>query len=313
MIVAITGGTGFIGRKLVQHHLAQGDEVRVLSRRAAAETGVTRHRGDLSSATELQSFVAGADVLYHCAGEIRDGARMQAVHVAGTQRLIEAATGRIGRWVQLSSVGAYGNQRAGVVTEQTALHPCGPYEITKVESDALVQAAALDHAFEHTILRPSNVYGADMSNQSLFGMIEMIRRGWFFFIGKPGASANYIHVDNVVAALLLCGSRSEANGQVYNLSDHRAMEQFAAIIAVALGKPMPRLRLPEWLIRLVAKLLGGMPKFPLTEARVDALTVRAIYSTGKIEHELGYRHVVAMEAGLDELVQSAQQRRGGKQ
>ncbi len=310
MIVAITGGTGFIGRKLMQHHLAQGDEVRVLSRRATAETGVKLYRGDLSSDTELQSFVDGVDILYHCAGEIRDAARMQAVHVAGTQRLIEAATGRIGRWVQLSSVGAYGQQRAGVVAEQTALHPCGTYEITKVESDALVQAAALDGAFEHAILRPSNVYGADMSNQSLFGMI---RRGWFFFIGKPGASANYIHVDNVVAALLLCGVKPEANGQVYNLSDHRTMEQFAATIAAALGKPMPGLRLPEWTVRLAAKLLGGIPKFPLTEARVDALTVRAIYSTGKIEHELGYRHIVPMEAGLDELVQSAQQRRGETQ
>jgi nucleoside-diphosphate-sugar epimerase len=55
-----------------------------------------------------------------------------------------------------------------------------------------------------------------------------------------------------------------------------------------------------------AKLLGTMPKFPLTEARIDALTVRAIYSTGKIEHELGYRHVVSMEAGLEDLVQSSQ-------
>ncbi len=304
MIIAITGGTGFIGRKLAQHHLACGDQVRVLSRRQTANSGAKHHSGDLSSSTDLQSFVDGADVLYHCAGEIRDETRMRAVHVEGTQRLIEAAANRIGRWVQLSSVGAYGKQREGAVTEETALHPCGAYETTKAESDALVSAAAKGGAFEHAILRPSNVYAADMSNQSIFGLIEMIRRGWFFYIGKPGASANYIHVDNVVAALLLCASKPEANGQVYDLSDHRTMEQFIAIIAAALGKPAPRLRLPEWPIRLSAKLLGGLPGFSLTEARVDALTGRAIYSTDKIEQGLGYRHLVSMEAGVEELVRS---------
>lgn len=302
MIVAITGGTGFIGRKLVQHHLAQGDEVRVLSRREGGETGVRWHRGDLSSAADLQAFVVGADVLYHCAGEIRDKTRMRTVHAVGTQRLVDAATGRIGRWVQLSSVGAYGKQREGVVTELTELSPCGEYEVTKVASDALVSSAAQGGAFEYAILRPSNVYGADMSNQSLFGLIEMIRRGWFFYIGKPGASSNYIHVDNVVMALLLCASKPEANGQVYNLSDHRTIEQFIATITALLGKPEPSLRLPEWPIRLLAKLLGGVSRFPLTEARVDALTVRSIYSTEKIEHELGYRHIVSVEAGLHELV-----------
>jgi len=73
---------------------------------------------------------------------------------------------------------------------------------------------------------------------------------------------------------------------------------------------MPRLRLPEWTIRLSVKLLGNLPKFPLTKARVDALTGRAIYSTTKIEHELGYRHIVSMEAGLIELTKSWQRRLG---
>ena len=315
MIIAITGGSGFIGRKLVPRHLAQGDEVRVLSRSASGGDvdvpgSVKWCHGDLLTSEKLQSFVDGVDILYHCAGEIRDEARMKEVHVEGTQRLIEAATGRVGRWVQLSSVGAYGKILNGTVTEQTKLNPCGMYEITKVDSDSLVSRAALEGAFECVILRPSNVYGAGMSNQSLYGLIEMIRRGWFFFIGEPGAAANYIHVDNVVEALVRCGVQAEASGQVYNLSDHRTMEQFVATISTSLGKTMPRLRLPEWTIRLSVKLLGNLPKFPLTKARVDALTGRAIYSTTKIEHELGYRHIVSMEAGLIELTKSWQRRLG---
>jgi nucleoside-diphosphate-sugar epimerase len=310
MIVAITGGTGFIGRKLVARHLAQGHEVRVLSRRKAVELGAKLCAGDLSNPAALRSFADGADILYHCAGEIRDEARMHAVHVAGTQHLINAASGRIGRWVQLSSVGAYGRQREGIVTEQTEAHPLGTYEVTKVMSDELVSAAAHGGVFEHVILRPSNVYGAEMSNQSLFGLINMIWRGRFFFIGKPGASANYIHVDNVVEALMLCGTRPEANDRLFNLSDHRTLETFVAVIAEALGASAPQLRLPEWSVRLPANLLGGIPGFPLTASRVDALTGRAIYSTAMIEQELGYRHSVPMEEGLKELVHAWRQRAG---
>lgn len=306
MKVAITGGAGFIGRKLVAHHLSQGDNVRVLSRRSPGEAGLPNSlhwfRGDLSGTDDLQAFADGADVLYHCAGEIRDESRMEAVHVVGTRRLIEAASGRIGCWVQLSSTGAYGRQRKGIITEQTDLNPCGAYEVTKVASDDLVKAASSRGEFEHVILRPSIVYGAEMSNRSLYGLISMIQRGWFFFIGKPEASANYIHVDNVVEALVLCGKMPQATGQVYNLSDYCTLEHFVAMIAEVLGCGVPHYRLPESPVRALAKLFGSIPGVPLTQARVDALTTRAIYSSEKIEQELGYRHPLSMEDGLSDLV-----------
>lgn len=306
MIVAITGGTGFIGRRLVLRHLARGDEVRVLSRRAPGESGLPDSvgwwMGDLVNPASMVSFVQGVDVLYHCAGEIRDTVRMEAVHVEGTRKLLDVAAGRIGRWVQLSSVGAYGRQREGVISEQTSLNPYGTYEVTKVKSDALVAIVASNGAFEHMILRPSNVYGAEMTNYSLFNLIAVIQRGLFFFLGKSGASANYIHVDNVVEALLLCGTVPHATGRVYNLSDHCPMEEFIAVISEALGRDVPRMRLPEAPVRILAKLGGRYLGIPLTEARIDALTSRVVYPSIKIERELGYQHIVSMEDGLLELV-----------
>jgi nucleoside-diphosphate-sugar epimerase len=312
MIISITGGTGFIGRRLVQKHLARGDVVRVLSRRDHSGSGLPDstklYSGDLSVSRRLSSFVEDADILYHCAGEIRDISLMSLVHVDGTMRLIEAATGQIGRWVQISSVGAYGRRRDGVITEQTELMPIGIYETSKVESENLVRQAALRGAFEHVILRPSNVYSTEMVNQSLFDLILIIQCGLFFYIGKPRAIMNYIHIDNVVEALLLCGANPSANGQTYNVSDYRPIEQFVATIADALKISTPQLRLPEFPMRMVAKLLGIIPKFPLSEARIDALTGRAIYLNEKIESELGYRHVVTMEAGLIEIVKFLQRK-----
>lgn len=289
-------------------HLAQGDQVRVLSRRSPDEAGlpdsVQWFRCDLTGTGDLQAFADGVDVLYHCAGEIRDELRMEELHVGGTRRLIGAAYGRIGRWVQLSSVGTYGQQRTGIITEQTDLNPCGVYEVTKTQSDILVRAASLNGAFQHVILRPSIVYGAGMPNQSLCSLVSMIERGCFFYIGKPGASANYIHVDNAVEALSLCAQAPEAAGQVYNLSDHCTVEHFVACIAQSLGCNVPRTRVPELPVRVLAKLFGWIPGVPLTQNRINALTTRAIYSNEKIERALGYRHLVSMEEGVQELVKA---------
>lgn len=312
MIVAVTGGTGFIGSRLVQRHVERGDEVRLLSRKLlspAMASGAIVHAGDLLHDEGLQTFVDGADVLYHCAGQITDPALMRPLHVDGTRRLIEAGVGRIGRWVQLSSVGVYGPVLHGEVTEESAPNPVGEYETTKAESDELVLAAAGEGAFGCAVLRPSNVFGAAMSNQSLFGMIRMIERGLFFFIGRPGASANYVHVDNVVEGLLRCATLQQAEGRVFNLSDHRSMERFVAAISEALGCKVPGLRLPELPVRWMAGLLGSLPGFPLTPARVTALSNRSVYPTRRIEQELGYRHGVGMEQGLREMVAAYRSRR----
>ena len=107
MIVAITGGRGFIGSCLVEKHLNQDDEVRVLSRnKIFKKNGAQIFIGDLTNKdSDFDDFVDGVDVLYHCAGEYKNESLMHKLHIDGTQSLINSSKGRIGRWVQLSSVG----------------------------------------------------------------------------------------------------------------------------------------------------------------------------------------------------------------
>ena len=99
MLVAITGGCGFIGRRLVEKHIRRGDDVRVLSRRNLFPVeGVDVFVVDLCDfGSNLEAFADGADVLYHCAGEIHDESLMYELHVEGTRRLQEVAEGHIGR------------------------------------------------------------------------------------------------------------------------------------------------------------------------------------------------------------------------
>jgi len=303
MNIAITGGTGFIGRHLLARHVALGDRVRHLTRKKPLESipGAEIFIGDLSASETLRGFVQGADVLYHCAAELRDAAAMEKTNVAGTANLLQAATGEIGRWVQLSSTGIYGAVRHGEVREDADIRPGNAYERSKAAADALVLAAA--EKLSCVLLRPSNVYGADMPNQSLFQLIRMIDKGLFFFIGPRGATANYVHVENVVDALLACAHATlPANGRAYIVSDHRPLEAFAGIIAEHLGKPTPRMRLPELPVRALAAACGWLPGVPLKTSRIDALTNRTVYCTDRIEAELGFSNLLSMEAGLAELV-----------
>lgn len=304
MIVAITGGGGFIGQYLVSWHISRGHKVRVLTRNSGTklDNEIEIHQGDLTQDNQkLIDFVDGADILYHCAAELRDEIKMHEVNVRGTERLIAAASGRVGRWVQLSSVGAYGPVQRGVITECTSERPVGLYEETKTQADNLVRKAASDGAFETVIVRPSNVYGEEMPNQSLFQLFSMVDRGWFFFLGPKGASANYIHVQDVVEGLALCATHPAATGQTFNLSNWDTMESLVESVACVLGRPATRLRLPLAPVRLLASTVGAFPKIPLTRARVDALSSQSWYATDKIEQELGFFTKVPVSEGMAAL------------
>jgi nucleoside-diphosphate-sugar epimerase len=306
MLVGITGGTGFIGSAVVQRHLQRGDAVRCLSRRRPPirDGQMEFVPGDLTTPdARLTRFADGLDVLYHCAGEVSDERLMCAVNLQGTGALVAAAAGRIGRWVQLSSAGVYGRYRDGVVSEETPMTPQGKYETSKAQADQLVIEAAAQRRIDSvTVLRPTIVFGAGMPNRSIAQMIAVIQRGLFFFIGRRGASANYVHISNVVDALVLCGTSPCASGRIYNLSDWITVEDFARVIADALGRPRPRLRLPERPVRLMVDAGGRIASLPLTQARIDALVSRARYAVDRIQQELGYVPHVSIAAGLADLV-----------
>lgn len=322
MQVCVTGANGFIGRCLVDALSCQGHSIRVLTRRPGClfPDDVQVVMGDLTSPDcPLDQFLVGCEVVFHCAGEIRDVGAMHLLHVNGTQRLLHAVlkesaqTGQKIHWVQLSSVGAYGPPHGPakmdrIVTEDTPPRPVGEYEITKTRADELVIQASEGGSMTYSIVRPSNVFGAGMTNQSLFNMVGMIDRRLFFYIGKPGASANYIHVDNVVEGLISCGTMQSAKGRVFNLSDHCTLEHFVEVIAAALGCASPWLRIPESIAYLMGVTLGRLPGFPLTQSRVNALVNRSIYPISHIQDELGYHHVISMEDGLRELVAAYKQR-----
>jgi nucleoside-diphosphate-sugar epimerase len=302
--IGVTGATGFVGTRLVSHLSVQGYQIKALSRKPGAQLqGVSWVVGDISQRPDsLSEFVAGVDVLFHCAAEIHDEDRMLDVNYYGTRNLVEAANGVIKHWVQLSTVDVYGTCRSGEIDESFPFKPVNIYESSKVEAEKLFIHNSERLQFSWSILRPSKIYGPSMRNQTLFRLISLIRKNLFFFIGKPGAVANYIHVDDVVTAMIMCGTMPEAKYECFNLSYSLTMEDFVGIISNELGKKRRYLRLPEGFVRLLAHIVCFFSNSPSTLRKIDGMTKRAVYSSLKIQQQLGFRPGVAMDQGLKELV-----------
>ena len=313
MIISITGATGFVGKKLVQQCVSAGHTVRVLSRReprqAALPESVRWFQGGLDDITQLRRFAENSDILYHCAAEIRNPSGMMRTNRDGTRNLIAVSRGLVDRWVQLSSVGVYGLVRDGGVSEESPEKPTGIYEMSKAQADDLVRAAAEERAFDAVLLRPSIVYSPEMTNRSVFQLIRTIDQGYFFFVGPKGASANYVHVDDVVGALVQCGINPGAANRTYNLSVGDTLEVLVEAIAGALGRPAPALRLPRGITRALAATMGWMPNFPLTVSRVDALSSRSHYPIDRIQRELGFVPRVSLPQGMAEMARFWKARR----
>lgn len=290
-LACVTGGTGFIGRTLVKRLLEVGYQVRILTRAPLKwpYQDVQLFLGDLRDVEcDLRAFLDGAILLFHCAAELRHKSNYATVNVDGTQRLIEAARGRIKRWVQLSSVGVYGPDLNGLITRETAESPFSSYEQSKTKSDYLVCEAGKAGFFEFVILRPSNVVGVGMSSNYVKKLCRLISKGYFVYPGPPGVSVNFIHVNDVVEALLTCATHNRASGQTYILSDYEVLEDVVNTIADELSCPAPRLRLPKKLSGGLAWLLVRVPKISSLVPGIHALNCRTRYDSSLISTELGF-------------------------
>lgn len=306
-VAAVTGGGGFIGRKLVAQLVLSGYRVRVLTRNSqnkSDSSAVNYFLGDLVESTEVHfyAFLDGVDVLYHCAAEILDESKMAAINFEGTKKLAHAARGRIKRWVQLSTAGVYGVDSA-IITEESMPKPANTYESTKLSADLVMLDVLSNSETVWSILRPSTVYGADMPNNSFRALINAVLNKRFFYIGRKGAILPYIHVDDVVNAMILCGEHDEAIGEIFNLSEDVTIENFVQSIAKIKDRQLHPIHLPECIVRLIASFLSWYPYFPLTTSRIDALTRHVHYSTKKIQNKLSYSYRVGFHRGLKEMLE----------
>ena len=117
---------------------------------------------------------------------------------------------------------------------------------------------------------------------------------------EQSALLNYVHIDDVVKALILCGTEEEAIGNTYNISQSIHLEQMVQTILNSQQLKRRFHHIPESLARGVAIAFGWIKSFPLTTSRIDALTNRCVYDSSKIQQELKFQ----FESTLEERFQS---------
>lgn len=305
MRVLVIGGRGFIGARLIEILAKKGCQIDVLSR-----TKITPHHGGsgaikyiqadlLDASFNFENLIVQYSVIFNCAGELHNELLMKKLHIDSIQRLVNACINASKlqnltvHWVQLSSVGAYGPSRPiasieRIVTEDTPTNPLGTYEVTKTLADELIIQASKASWFTYSILRPSNVYGKNMPNNSIRQLGRIIQSNLFFYIGKPGAVSNYVHVDDVAEALALCGFDPRAKNEIFNLSNDCPQENVLGAMARALDSSEPRIRINEGLVRFCVFLFSWIKWVPLKKSRVDALVNRTHYSNDKLHKLLDF-------------------------
>ena len=297
MIVAVTGGRGLIGRNVIEKFLSQGFIVRALSRSLITSDNAKLKWfiGSLDSSEKvLDDLVRGANIVCHCAGEIKDESQFIKTNYQGTINIASAAVRlKVKRFIHISSVGVYGNNLSGHIDETQALHAMNAYEKSKIMADEwLINLKSKD--MDIIILRPSVVFDIDMLNQSLKNWIKAIYFGRFFFVGRKNSRVNYVHVkvvEDAISSIAVSTLPKKIN--VYNLSDSITVKSFVSNVCIATNAKYPKVRLPLFFIIPIAICLDFLAaisnrKFALTVSRVKALSSNVNYDSSKIKKDLNF-------------------------
>lgn len=225
--VLVIGGTGFIGGRLVERLLLEegAAEVRVLVRNWSRAVWVSRYRaalvqGDVLDAVSLSNAARGVDVVFHCASSPAEDGGYARTNVEGTRAVIEACIQHaVSRLVYVSSIAVHGDDHDGVLKADSPRPLTGrDYSDSKVRAEDLVFEAASAGKLDGVIVRPTYVWGP-RSNLFTIRQLRDMKQGRFIWVDGGSGHCAAVHVDNVVEALLLAGSRPGVAGRAYLVTD----------------------------------------------------------------------------------------------
>jgi dihydroflavonol-4-reductase len=330
MDVLITGGTGFIGRRLVAAGLRRGWAVSVLVRRpdspqarGLATQGARLVMGDL---TDRGSLVRALDVtrptlFFHTAGWYELGIprrarrRMWAVNVEATEVMLSLAIqAGVQRAVCTSSTSAFGDTRDKVADESWVRSggPTSYYEATKVEAHRI--AVRHQQAGEPIVIAaPAQVMGP--GDHSPFGnMARWYARGRLPRVGwAPESAFTFGHVEDVAEGMARVGEAGRL-GETYFLGGQiMTVRRMMQVWAEVGGRRPPGLWLPRPVALVQALLaapllrLAGQPAFLSTESvRSSFISLRC--ASDKARRELGVEFRPADQAWRETLEQELGER-----
>jgi uncharacterized protein YbjT (DUF2867 family) len=265
-VILVTGGTGFVGPKVVHALRKQDRPVRCLVRDPAsgsaqtlAAWGCDLAQGDMTDAAAIRRAVEGCDAVVHLVA-IRQGREdeFRRVMEQGTAELVTAAQAAgIRRFVLMSALGTSAETKDLV-----------PYYHAKWEQEQLLQASGL----EHVIFRPSFIFARDGGILPTFRRLARLAPVTPV-IGSGRQKIQPVWIDDVAAYFADSIDKPEAAGRTFELGGPDAVtwDEFWQRLKRALGIRRPTVHVPIGLMRANALVTERLPgNIPLTR---DLLTM----------------------------------------
>jgi nucleoside-diphosphate-sugar epimerase len=317
--VFVTGGSGFIGGRLIERLRAEGHTVRALARSTAAAERVSARgaepvNGELADVAAMRAGAEGCELAFHAAAMLGDWGRREDFergNVEGTRNVLRAsAEAGVRRFVHVGTEAVLLAGEPLIDVDETApLRPDSPalYSATKALAEQAV-VAANSEGFETVVVRPRFVWGVG-DTTLLPAMVALVRSGRFAWVGSGRHRTSTTHVDNTVEGLIL-GARRGRPGNAYFVTDGEPVvfREFVSELLASQGIDAPSRKIPTVAAHALASggetawrllHLSGHP--PLTRFAYWASAQECTIRIDKAREQLGYAPVKSIADGLREL------------
>ena len=301
--IAITGATGFVGGTIIKLLVSQGWRVRALARSSSrldqfSSFPIDWIYGDLSQPKILESLVANAHVVIHCAGTVR-GSRLSdfiPANVEGVSNLVSAI-------LRDSS-----EPRLLLISSLAARMPeISDYANSKRQGEDIL--AAHNSQLNWTILRPAAIYGA--GDQEMMSLLNLLRKGVSLQFSGAASRFSLIHVDDVAQAVRQWLVNGVAEHEIIELDDEcpdgYCWQDISNIAASVFCRPVRRIFVPTFVLKVLAigsdffaRLFSRSPMLTPGKARELAWHDWVCHSQPKMRIE-NWQPMLQFEQGLKRL------------
>src|SRR5262245_54770050 len=304
MRVLVTGGTGVVGRPLVERLANEGTEVTALARSessaaALGDLGAEPVRGDVLDTDSLAAAMSGCELVYHAAGFnafcLRDPTPMFEVNVRGSEDVVRAASrAGVGRIVYTSSAGTLGGRKGTVGSAESP--PRGSslsaYERSKFEAGRAVLGAAEETGIQVVCVNPASVQGPGRATGSTRLLLDYLDGRLKVVVDS---TLSLVDVDDCTTGHLLAAANGKP-GERYVLSGATLTVREGLALLGRIADVEQALRpVPPW-VAMAAGSLGEAVAWVrrdtpgICRELARTLTHGHAYDGSKASRELGLRY-----------------------